>query len=58
MGCDVDGRACPACPGLLRPVGAVLAPQAALGIETGRIYPVGATAPPTGPLSLPLPAAL
>lgn len=52
---QLDGRACPACPGALEQVGAVLPPQAATWIRTRRIYPVGALAPrnPQLPLTLP-----
>lgn len=49
---DVDAQACPACPGRLKPVGAVLPPHAATWVDTGRIYPVGAMAPPMKQLSL------
>ena len=54
---DVDGRACPACPGTLAPAGAVLPPHAATWVDTGRIYPVGAMAPPMEQLSLAFPEA-
>jgi hypothetical protein len=48
----IDAQACPACPGRLKPVGAVLPPHAATWVDTGRIYPVGAMAPPMKQLSL------
>jgi hypothetical protein len=52
---DVDACACPACPGRLKPAGAVLPPHAPTWLRTRRIYPVGALAPPTGQRSLALP---
>ncbi len=54
---DVDGHACPACSGRLRPAGAVLPPHAKTWIEAKRIVPLVATGPPDVPVQLSLPIA-
>ena len=52
---DVDGRAWPACPGSSNRW--ALPPHAPTWTNTGRIYPLGATDPPTEQLPLPMPEA-
>jgi hypothetical protein len=58
MGYDVDGQACEACGGKLRPVGAVLPPDAATWLASHAYGADRSTPPSTGPppaqLRLPL----
>jgi catechol 2,3-dioxygenase-like lactoylglutathione lyase family enzyme len=51
---DADGHACPCCPGTMRPVGAVLPPEAAEWIRAGRIDVLVGTGPPQRQLALAL----
>jgi hypothetical protein len=51
---DVDGHACPSCSGTLRPVGAVLPPEAREWIARRRITPLHPTGPPDPQLRLSL----
>ncbi|MEO1228928.1 MAG: transposase [Myxococcota bacterium] len=44
---SVDGHACPCCPGKMRPVSAVLPPDAAEWLRTARIDVVASTGPPS-----------
>ena len=53
----VDGHRCPACAGVLRPVGAVLPPRAATWIDRGRIVRLEPTGPPRPSDQLELPLA-
>jgi hypothetical protein len=43
---DVDGHACPRCPGRLRPFGAVLPPEAAEWVRRSQFVAVESTGPP------------
>jgi transposase len=43
---DVDGHACPRCPGRLRPFGAVLPPEAAERVRRSQFVAVESTGPP------------
>ena len=43
---DVDGQACPRCPGRLRPYGAVLPPHASAWVRRGQFVAVESTGPP------------
>ena len=43
----IDGHACPRCPGILRPRGAVLPPQARAWVEFARVEILQGTGPPT-----------
>ena len=45
---------CPVCAGTLRPIGAILRPEAADWIRRGRILPLGSPGPPSGQLALAL----
>ncbi len=55
---DVDGHLCPDCGGVLRPVGAVLPPEAASWMASGRIRTLPSTGPPgAGSRQLELPLA-
>ena len=51
----VDGQRCPACDGVLRPVGVVLPPRAATWIDRGRILRLEPTGPPRRSRQLELP---
>jgi len=51
---DIDGHACPCCPGTMRPVGAVLPPEAAEWLRAGRIDVLVGTGPPQRQLALAL----
>jgi hypothetical protein len=44
---DVDGHACPRCPGRLRPFGAVLPPTAAEWVRRSQSVPLESTGPPS-----------
>ena len=50
---DVDGQACPRCPGRLRPFGAVLPPHAAKWVRRSEFVPVESTGPPSRQERLP-----
>jgi hypothetical protein len=44
---DVDGQACPRCPGRPRPFGVVLPPHASAWVRRGQFVPVESTGPPS-----------
>ena len=50
---DVDGHACPRCPGRLRPFGAVLPPTAAEWVRRSQSVPLESTGPPSRQERLP-----